>query len=584
MLLLLACAADPPPIALHIAAPSAESTYAFGPIPVEASWPLPDSAATVTATLDGAPLADPLAILQHPPGLTRWLAELPVADLAPGSHTLRLTVTPPDAAPLTAESTFTWAPGPHRLTISVVDGDGAPQWARVVIHGAEGPLPLAGPDAGRDQYGREGARSSIVVPAAPRIIHLPPDTYTLLATRGIRQTVDLRRLDLSGDAAVTLVVDEAVATPGRFAADLHVHTGRSSDARITDAARFASLLASGLDGVVITDHSLATDPAPTLAALTDRDDLLGITGVEIQLRRDEGSAAHLNGFPVAPGAVAVVPWRTAGAAVGELRALTDGLVQLNHPRGVVFQPRINHRPSRPSPYDLGTSRSTKTIGHALFSNPGFERTVPPGEGVNAWMTEPDPVTGARLLDIDAMEILNRYSFSQYQEIRADWFSLMEAGWFITGTANSDSHAEAVELAGYPLSLVSLTDPPGPASLAAAVKSGAVSGTTGPILSLEYADGVATVTVEAAAWVPVPEVRLVVDGAVSRIEPLGWSGDGGESRRAVFSWPAQPVRWVLAEAGWPLDALPADESLLPEAWRLAAPGYLPVAFTNPVIIR
>jgi hypothetical protein len=40
-------------------------------------------------------------------------------------------------------------------------------------------------------------------------------------------------------------------------------------------------------------------------------------------------------------------------------------------------------------------------------------------------------------------------------------------------------------------------------------------------------------------------------------------------------------WLLAEAGEPLDSPPADPG---EIYRLLAPGFVPIAFTNPVHIR
>ena len=92
----------------------------------------------------------------------------------------------------------------------------------------------------------------------------------------------------------------------------------------------------------------------------------------------------------------------------------------------------------------------------------------------------------------------------------------------------------------------------------------------PTLVVE--DGVARVTALAAPWVPVEELRLVVDGHIvargPADEPLSWDRAGDEDY------------WILAEAGWPPElALPADFG----DYSVVAPGYVPIGFTSPVFV-
>jgi hypothetical protein len=93
-----------------------------------------------------------------------------------------------------------------------------------------------------------------------------------------------------------------------------------------------------------------------------------------------------------------------------------------------------------------------------------------------------------------------------------------------------------------------------------------------------------VRVRAAPWVPVPEVRVVVDGKVVEVVSLDpWAvGEDGVTRHELdLEMVLTRDSWVLAEAGWPLgEAYPeGGVGLGKYAW--VAPGYLPVGFTNPV---
>jgi hypothetical protein len=99
---------------------------------------------------------------------------------------------------------------------------------------------------------------------------------------------------------------------------------------------------------------------------------------------------------------------------------------------------------------------------------------------------------------------------------------------------------------------------------------------------------ANVRVRAAPWVPVPEVRLVVNGVITHVEPIPpESRDLKEpfEKTFFFNVPAQPFdTYVLAEAGWTLDVpYPVGKEKELGDYAVVAPGYLPMAFTNPIWI-
>jgi hypothetical protein len=503
------------------------------------------------------------------------------------------------------------------VRLEVVDGLGAPASARVALFRGGEPHLLVGPDAqALDRRDRDTRLHSVFVVGGAEPVWLDPGSYDFLAIRGIRHALSARSAVLGPDCETpTLLrfeVAQVVPTPEAVTADLHVHTGSSFDSYVPDRPRYRSLVAGDVEVVVISDHNRVTDPRLPLEAVRAGDrGTHGLAGVEARIGPGKGpdgerigSVGHANFFPLA-GDEPLPPTgsrdlaehidlyrarqkRNPHPATGE-----DLLIQLNHPRGLSFDPG---------------DRRDLTAAHALFNWHGFDRRVPLGQGINRWLTAEQPVTGTTALDFDALEVLNRFSWGPYRQVRADWFLLMNLGHFLTGTGNSDSHALAVELAGFPVNLVRA-----PGALrddgaldervfVDAVRAGRVAVSTGPVVELRVAtaDGrvarpgdllagplarvTATLEVRAAPWVPVHEVRLVVDGRTVRAEALAepLPADGGVLR-ATRSWELELARdaWILAEAGWPLGDPPAAGEPTLETYAKVAPGYVPLGFVNPV---
>lgn len=525
----------------------------------------------------------------------------------PGEHRLDVLLRTPGGRLLLGSSTFTWDPRPHRLDVEVVDGQGLPVAARVHVTRDGVPVSL-GPADGQaaDPYLRDVPLTSFFALEGRGSTLLAAGTYRVVAVRSIRDDLGVAEVTLPHEGPVRLVVAERVPTPGHLTADLHVHTSRSYDAFLPHDVRFASLIAANVEVAVITDHNAVMDPDPYLVALAGqgRGGIRGLAGIEVDARERgplEGNVwdlAHLNLFPVVGPQVEPFPGlqpETLGGYYDDLRARQrrapapgagrDVLLQLNHPRGIHFFPE--EPPSRGA--------------WPLFQRFGFDPSVPVGEGANAWAAVAAPGTGTTPLDVDAMEIVNRFSLVLYQEVRRDWFSLLSQGYRITGTGNADSHALQVEIVGFPVTLVRAPRPVGAAPLDAgafvrAIRAGEVSVSSGPVVELELEAGgqragpggqvrghavTARVRVRAAPWVPVDEVRLVVDGEVVRTVSLGVAPSvDGLDRTDVFELDLPADAWVLAEAGHPLvggDTQP----LLGGDYGLVAPGYVPLGFTNPV---
>jgi hypothetical protein len=174
--------------------------------------------------------------------------------------------------------------------------------------------------------------------------------------------------------------------------------------------------------------------------------------------------------------------------------------------------------------------------------------------------------------------------------RAFWFYVLGQGQLVAGTANSDSHSLTDNTVGLPRNIVYTDTVAGPgfdtARFNASVKAGASFGTNGPVIEatldtasgpkrfgltplVPSADAKLHLKVSAAPWVPVDEVRIVVNGTVVKTlsgaalsrptNPLGTEG----LLRYQGSLPLSELvtragdAWLVVEAG---RALPLAKDL------------------------
>jgi hypothetical protein len=242
--------------------------------------------------------------------------------------------------------------------------------------------------------------------------------------------------------------------------------------------------------------------------------------------------------------------------------------------------------------------------------------------------------GHRNIDWDAQEVMTGAAPANWLRYRALWFSMLSQGFMRVGTANSDTHSLSLEPIGYPRNLV-FGDPTLPSLDVARfdddVRSGHVVGTTGPILVVTIDDGFGNkrppsvqpfavsqmnaalnIDVKVAPWIPVTEIRIIVNGNVfhipvskdfpTTIDHLGGQALATRPRQLGLSQylPAHGDAWLVVEAGLALDdpvdqngdGLPdlsqhdldllADPSL--DDYHAIVPGAWPVAFSNPFFLN
>jgi hypothetical protein len=434
-----------------------------------------------------------------------------------------------------------------------------------------GPIHGGSPSCNRVQLGTNGQKT----------FHVPPGAYWVYGTAGPFHTLDRAMIDVGpGDQAIVdLVVEPLDLLPdGVLSADFHVHAGASYDSSLPEVDRVRSFLASDVQVIAATDHDVVSDYVDAIATLGVGDRVRVMPGIEttglILFFQPPGAEfprtiGHYNFWPLerdvlqsrngAPQDDLLLP----GELFDEMAPLIqgDGVIQCNHPysklkfgRDEGFLNTVEYDPRDPIP-----DSPDDTPGGYLIQTPG-------GDHSN--------------IEYDVQEVINGYSMRDYLRYRAGWFSFLSQGFLRGGTANSDSHTASVEVLGYPRNLVfgghSLEDFDVDA-FNRSVKHGEIVGTNGPVIlaSIEGAgpsldelspanDATLSIEVRAAPWIPVEEVRIVVNGDVVRtiegsalVHPADPFGNVDTGRLMVDVPLAELLAdvdgdaWIVVEAGLPL---------------------------------
>lgn len=596
-----------------------------------------------------------------PGARTPWSETVPAAD---GSFTVALPARRAFRAeahvlgrPLPARFAFSttgsdtqladWSiPAVSRLDVTVTAKGGAPLASELVLVPAAPTEPEAvsgsvygvfdeercAPYLGPPHGASPACNRALIGPAGKTSLLVPPGHFHVYATRGPFWTLAHEKLSLAEgeERALALELSPLDLRPaGALSADFHVHAGASFDSSLPEHDRALSFVAAGVDVIAATDHDVVTSYATALAALGIADEVRVLPGVEttgqILFLEPPGAdipkvVGHYNFWPLrhdpglprngAPDDERLEP----GALFDRMQSYFDGsgVMQLNHPfgdaelgRDTGYLKAVGYDPRKPIP-----EQPNDTAAGQLVKRPGG---------------------GHSNLDHHAQEVMNGHDVEQHLRYRAGWFSFLNQGVVRAGTANSDSHTLAIEVLGYPRNLVF-----GGHSVAdfdrerfdADVRAGRMLGTNGPVLTACIDDGsggcrgpsleafapepgaLVRVRVVAAPWIPVEEVRFVVNGTVRKVLPVTTTptdpfGSQHTLRLEAVLSLAELVSelagdaWMVIEAGAPFPPNEdSDDDGLPDLKQKVArpsegdsrfhydavvPGALPSAFTNPFLL-
>jgi hypothetical protein len=438
---------------------------------------------------------------------------------------------------------------------------------------------------------------------------LPLADYSLFVTSGPLSPMTAQAVSVGTNTAggIQTVVQRRMTPPsGWISFDLPGPSQRTTGGMLA-AEQLASALAEGVNVVGRTEDDAFTDGGSLYTsfhteftssgdAATDaaRVGVIGNDPMVVNARSSSLSEGTFTGL-FSPAPDAATPF--GGALYSEGWSVADFIGQ----GGGSFV--IANRPRGPQ---------------GLFTAHPVAAGVPLGTGANAWWDDTDAkANGRRTGDLDAIELLRAEGcdpadpsawFAEFKNVRADWFNLLNL-------QTPTSFTKGLGLSG---GLFSLDTPVGLSRtylkagtglsqadlspVATALKSGAAVASTGPLLDVSVAGqgpggfvtGTnATVSLTAnlwfATWIPVDEIRVVVNGTVTQTLHLtDFTQDPADARHwsATITVPiatntGNKDGWIVLEAGVPLATTGAYAVGTP--WNKVMKGIYPVAVANPIFV-
>jgi len=544
----------------------------------------PDAPAGRTPWSEAVPARDGRFEVVLPAG--RALRAQPHAFGRPAGAAVALTTGEPDS---TLELGDVPIERPSRLMVTIEDETKKPvPHAELVLVPVEAPpskpslyglfdecAPMLGPP-----HGASPACNRALVVDGKLDLLVPPGRYFAYATRGPFASLGREEISLEPGAerALTLVSRRLpLLPPGTLTGDFHVHHGASFDSSLPAVDRVLSFLSTGVDVIAATDHDVVTTYAEVLDDLGARDRLVVMPGVELTPNvlwfKKAGTdvpktVGHFNFWPLRHDALLPrngAPWDE----LLEPGAMMDAIEPLwSNPAAAVRQ--MNH--------PLTDAKLGRDQGFLRMIGYDPRKPIEAGRSFAADVLLRSPRGGRRNIDFDTQEVMTGAHRRDWIRYRTLWFSFLSQGLVRAGVANSDTHTFAIEQAGYPRNLVF-----GHHSVAnfdavtfnAAVRAGKVVGTNGPVLDVRLdlgatpsltpiaagRDGMVVVDLGVAPWIPVTEVRFVVNGKLVKTVPVpfGDTADvAGMDRHTQIKAPlgellagAPKDAWLVVEAGVPL---------------------------------
>jgi hypothetical protein len=239
---------------------------------------------------------------------------------------------------------------------------------------------------------------------------------------------------------------------------------------------------------------------------------------------------------------------------------------------------VRARPEQPTIIINHPRGGTNYFGYAEFDN----LTGLPGNP-DVWDTE-----------FTAVEVFNDSGWTSNRNGNvADWLALLDSGRRVFAVGSSDTHGIRSSPVGYPRTCMFLgTDDPAqlaPDAIRDAVATGrgtisggiyvdATVGTAGPGQDAAGVGAMATVhvKVQAASWVDVESLEIVVDGATAAT--IAITPDDADPGDPTIRFERDLLVDVAASGSYVIIAVTGDDPLEP-----VHPGRIPFGVTNPIFL-
>jgi hypothetical protein len=402
----------------------------------------------------------------------------------------------------------------------------------------------------------------------------PPGDWEVIVSRGYEYELVRRTVTVTagGTAEVAAVMDRSVATPNVQCGDFHIHTWRSNDSGDDSMLKVAQAVSDGVELPVRSDHEYVADFAAEIAALGVGAWAAAMGSIELTSFEVWG---HMGVFPLRPDPRAVnagapkwqtfptaaspdTPFQTLSppAVFDTVRARDEApVVIINHPRG----------------------------GANYFDYVGFDPATGLANSVSDWDTK-----------FTLVEVFNDSGWQSNRNRNVeDWLGLLRAGRKVFAVGSSDSHGLATSPVGYPRTCITLgTDDPrqvtpnlvrdqlaaGHAAISGGIYVSAKIGATGPGDTTTGAGSqlMADVVVQAATWIDVTSLEVIVDGHTVDTIPI--MPADADPTNPVIRWSGQVPVSPAATGGFVVIAAYGAQPLEP-----VHPGRVPFGVTEPIFV-
>ena len=453
--------------------------------------------------------------------------------------------------------------------------NGAPVPVRVQVLPAGGqPVPNVPANYGEEPI--TDGRLHVAYPVTGDLtLPAPPGTWQVVVSRGyeyelVEQTVNV----VAGQTVeVPAAMVRSVDTTGVQCGDFHIHTWRSNDSGDQSLEKVAQAVADGVELPIRSDHEWVADFSAEIAALGVAPWAFSIGSIEMTSFEVWG---HMGVFPLQPDPTAVnagaPKWQTFPTAADSTIPF-----QTLSPRAVFDTVRA--RPEQPI-IIINHPHS----GNNYFPYVGYD----PATGTASDAADWDP-------KFTLVEVFNNSGWQQNRTGTVDdWLGMLRAGRPMFATGSSDSHGISYSPVGYPRTCVKLgTDDPRQltANLVRDQLAGGHGFVTGGIYVTASLGGAGPgdtttgagseqqvdVTVQAATWIDVTAIEVIVDGETVDTIPI-MPGDA-DPENPIVRWQGQIPVNVRATGGFFVIAAYGTKALDP-----VHPGYIPFGVTNPIFVN
>lgn len=418
----------------------------------------------------------------------------------------------------------------------------------------------------------DGRLQVVYATTGDAVIQAPPGQWRLVISRGYEYELVDETITVTADHETTIdaTLDHSVATPNTMCGDFHIHTWRSNDSGDRSLTKIAQAAADGLEIPVRSDHEWVGDFEPEIGQLGLAPYLHSISSVELTsfevwghmgvvplvadpAKQNNGSPKWQS-YPTAAQPEAPFETMSPPDVFDAVRARPEApVVIINHPHG----------------------------GANYFPYVGYDPATGTASNAAAWDTK--------------FTLIEVFNDSGWQANRTgtveDWLGILRAGRKVFAVGSSDSHGIASSPVGYPRTCLPVGDDPlqltasnvrdqlaaGHGTVSGGIYVTAKLGTAGPGDTTTGAgvEQLLDVTVQAASWIDVTTLEVIVDGQTVDTIPIM----PGDAVSPVIRYQKQIPITVRASGGFVVVAAYGAKALEP-----IHPGRMPFGMTNPIFVE